>query len=298
MVSRLDFAEAKARSDDLARRTSFRIGGRPEYLFEPQSEEEAGAVVAACRARGVPLRVLGGGCNLLVADGRLEGAVLATTRIRFERVLDDRVEVGAGSSFPSLVSRSADLGIPRLSGCPGIPGSIGGVVRMNAGGKFGCVGDALLEVAGFDEGGAPFRRAIEPDDMGYRKTVFEGMLVTSAAFRRDPSFGPAEREAARRLYLEAMAWKRRTQPLSAWSAGCMFKNPGAPTPASAGALIDGAGLKGDRVGGAVVSPLHANFIVNQGGATFADVQALIDRVRSRVRDARGVDLEMEVQVWR
>ena len=78
----------------------------------------------------------------------------------------------------------------------------------------------------------------------------------------------------------------------------MFKNPGAPTPASAGALIDGAGLKGDRVGGAVVSPLHANFIVNQGGATFADVQALIDRVRSRVRDARGVDLEMEVQVWR
>jgi UDP-N-acetylmuramate dehydrogenase len=298
--SPLDFADARAASVDLARRTSFRIGGRPEYLFEPESEEEAGAVVAACRRRGVPLRVLGGGCNLLISDGVLEGAVLATSRIRFERVLDDRVEVGAGCSFPSLVARSADLSIPRLSGCPGIPGSVGGAVAMNAGGKFGCVADALLEVRGFDEEGQAFRRVVEPGDLGYRKTAFQGRLVTSAAFRRDASLGPVERDAARRLYAEAMAWKRATQPLSAWSAGCVFKNPApradAPRP-SAGALIDGAGLKGDRVGGALVSPVHANFIVNEGGATFADVRSLIGRVQERVRSIRGLDLDLELKVW-
>ena len=303
MVSPADFAEARSRSVDLARRTSFRIGGRPEYLFEPTTEEEAGLVVAACRARGVPLRILGGGCNLLVADGVLEGACLATSRLRFERVLEDRVEVGAGNPFPALVQRSADLGIPHLSGCPGIPGSVGGVVAMNAGGKFGCVGDALLEVAGFDVDGVPFRRLVRPGDLGYRRTAFQGLLVTSASFRRDPTFGPVEREAARRLWLEAMAWKRKTQPLSAWSAGCVFKNPappaipGNPAP-SAGALIDGAGLKGDRVGSARVSPVHANFIVNEGGATFRDVAALVDRVRDRVRESRGVDLELELKVWR
>jgi UDP-N-acetylmuramate dehydrogenase len=289
-----DFGSARERADALAGRTSFRIGGTPEYLFEPATEEEAGEVVRACRARGVPLRVLGGGCNLLVADGPLEGAVLATARLRFERVREDGVEVGAGVSFPGLVARSADLLIPHLSGCPGIPGCVGGVVAMNAGGRFGHVADALIEVAGFDLDGLPFRRRIEPGDMGYRRSTFLGRaVVTSATFRRDPLL---DRDAARRRFLEASAWKRATQPLSAASAGCVFKNPGAG--ASAGALIDRLGLKGERVGGAVVSPLHANFIVNEGGAAFADVESLIGRVRERARAQAGVDLDLEVQIWR
>ena len=295
MVLPTCFADARASAAGLARRTSFGIGGVPEFLFEPASEEEAGEVVHACRANDVPLRVLGGGCNLLVADGRLQGAVMATSKLRFERVGEGRVEVGAGNSFPSLVSRSAELGIPVLSGCPGIPGSVGGVVAMNAGGRFGSVGDALLEVTGFDLEGHRFRRAIEPGDLGYRTTRFEGMVVTGASFRRDASL---DRDAARRLFTEAAAWKKATQPLSAASAGCVFKNPPAPAPKSAGALIDGAGLKGERAGGARVSPVHANFIVNEGGATFAEVFALIERVRERVRAAHGVELDLEVKVWR
>jgi UDP-N-acetylmuramate dehydrogenase len=286
------FADARASARSLARRTSFRIGGTPELLFEPRTEEEAGEVVARCRAHGVPLRVLGGGCNLLVADGTIEGAVLWTGNLRFERVLDDRVECGAGGSFPSLVRRAAELGIPALSGCPGIPGSVGGVVAMNAGGKFGCAGDAVVEVAGYDADGRRFRRAVEPGDMGYRKTVFDGCVVTSAAFRRDASLDVG---AERARFHEAMVWKQATQPLSAASAGCVFKNPGG---ASAGALIDRAGLKGQRVGSAVVSDVHANFIVNDGAARFADVVALIERVRTAVAAVAGVPLELEVRVWR
>jgi len=289
-----DFASAGERAGALSARTSFRIGGAPEYLFEPATEEEAGEVVRACRARGVPLRVLGGGCNLLVAEGRIEGAVLATSRLRFEHVLNDRVVVGAGVPFPGLVARSADLGIPHLSGCPGIPGCVGGIVAMNAGGRFGHVADALVEVAGFDLDGRPFRRRIEPGDMGYRSSAFLGRtVVTSASFLRDPAL---DKDAARLRLVEASAWKRATQPLSAASAGCVFKNPGAG--ASAGALIDRLGLKGERVGDAVVSAVHANFIVNEGGAGFDDVEALIGRVRERARAAAGVDLELELQVWR
>jgi UDP-N-acetylmuramate dehydrogenase len=293
VVSPAVFADARASGAALARRTSFRIGGRAEWFFEPATEEEAGEILRACRARGIPVRVLGGGCNLLVADGLLAGAVVSTARLRFERVLDDRVEAGAGASFPSLVSRAATLGIPALSGCPGIPGSVGGVVAMNAGGRFGSVGDALLEVRGFDLDGTPFTRRVEPGDLGYRTSAFDGRLVTAAAFRRDASL---DRLAARRLYDDAMAWKRTTQPLSAASAGCIFKNP-APGP-SAGALIDGAGLKGAREGGAVVSPRHANFIVNDGAATFDDVVRLVERVKAGVLAASGVDLSLEVRVWR
>lgn len=292
MVLPYVFADAKPKSLRLAERTSFRIGGVPEFFFEPESEEEAGEIVRACRRERVPLRVLGGGCNLLVADDAVEGAVLATGKIRFERVFPDRVEVGAGTPFPGLVSRSADLGIPRLSGCPGIPGSVGGAVAMNAGGKFGCVADALLLVRGFDADGKPFSRTIEAGDMGYRSSVFQGSVVTAAGFLRDPRL---DRTAERARFAEAVAWKKATQPLSAASAGCVFKNPAGR---SAGALIDGLGLKGDRFGHALVSPVHANFIVNEGGATFSDVFGLISRIRDRVAAASGLSLDLEVKVWR
>lgn len=300
--ARLDFDAAKAGACRLGERTSFRIGGTPEWWFEPATEEEAGEVLRRCRLRGVPVRVLGGGYNLLVADGAIPGAVLSTRRLRFERLQPDRLEVGAGTPFSGLVARAADLGIPAISGCPGIPGQVGGVVAMNAGGRYGSVGDALVEVAGFDLEGRPFRRRIVPGDLGYRTSAFQGLLVTSATFLRDPGLDAAE---ARRVFEEASLWKRATQPLGAASAGCVFKNPSAAVPdgaapavRSAGALLDRLGLKGERVGGAVVSALHANFIVNEGGARFSDVWALIQRLQARVREAAGVDLELEVKVWR
>lgn len=287
-----DFAEALRPPTPLSTRTSLGVGGAAEWFFEPADAALAGRIFAFAHARGVPIRVLGGGYNLLVADGPLEGAVLSTAKLREERVHPDRVELGAGVSFARVVARAAELSIPVISGCPGIPGSIGGVVSMNAGGRFGSVGDAVLEVSGFHADGRAFRRVVEPGDLGYRRTVFAGRLVTGAALRRDPTLDPA---AQRRRFAEASAWKRSTQPLTAASAGCFFKNPAAPP--SAGARIDRAGLKGLRVGGAAVSPVHANFLVNEGGATCADLLALVERVRERVRETDGVDLELEVAVW-
>jgi UDP-N-acetylmuramate dehydrogenase len=279
----------------LAARTSLGVGGRPRHLLEPSTEAECAAIVSACRAAALPFWPLGAGCNLLVDDGDLPGVVIATRRLRHWHVLPDRVEVGAGRSFPALVRRAADLGLPGLSGCPGIPGSVGGVVVMNAGGRFGHVADALLEVWGVDPDGGVFRRAVRDGDLGYRQSVFEGSVVTGAVFRRDPALDP---DAQRTLFEEALAWKRATQPLSAASAGCIFRNPtGAGAGRSAGWWIEQAGLKGRRVGGAMVSPVHANFIVNAGGASARDVHGLIELVRAEVRAAHGVELELEVRTW-
>ncbi len=292
MVLPHDFDAAHERAEGLARRTSLGVGGRPRWLFEPTSAEACAEIVRMCHREGVPVRVLGGGCNLLVRDGTLEGAVIATRQIRGFEIHPDRVVVGAGQGFPDLVRKAIELGIPGLPGCPGIPGSVGGVVFMNAGGRFGSVADALIAVTGVTAEGACFERAVEPGDLGYRSSPFAGSIITGAVFRRDPAW-TAERGAA--LFRQAMDWKRETQPLSARSAGCMFKNPSRGH--SAGRLIEEAGLKGLMVGKAMVSTRHANFIVNLGGATAEDVHALIARVQDAVRERQGVDLELEVQVW-
>lgn len=295
MVSPADFDHARQRAVTLAQRTSLGVGGRPELFFEPTTLAEVAAVVSALRARGIPLRVLGGGYNLLVGDAPLQGAVLATRRLRGLVVHPDRVEVGAGHPFPDLVRRSLELSIPALAGCPGIPGNVGGIVAMNAGGRFGTVADALLAVEGVDAEGEPFRREVRARDFGYRSSPFRGAVITAATFRRDPDL---DRAAERARQEQAWTWKRATQPLSARSAGCIFKNPDGPAgPRPAGRLIDEAGLKGLTVGQAQVSPVHANFIVNLGAATAADVLELIDRVRAGVRARHGVDLALEVERW-
>lgn len=295
MAWRPSFDEARAAATRLGLRTSLGVGGTPDFLFEPASDEEVAAIVAACRSRGVPLRVLGGGFNLLVEDGRLEGAVLAMRRLRGLVLREEAVEAAAGHPFPDLVRQSVALGIPALPGCPGIPGQVGGVVRMNAGGRFGWVGEALVEVRGVDAQGEPFRRRVQPSDFGYRSSPFAGCVITGATFRREPA---PDREAQQALFERARAWKQSSQPLAARSAGCFFKNPDGPTgPRPAGLLIDEAGLKGRQVGGAQVSTLHANFLVNTGTATAADMQALVEVVREGVRAVHGVTLELEVCRW-
>jgi UDP-N-acetylmuramate dehydrogenase len=286
------FPEARARADRLARRTSLGVGGAPEFLFEPDSEAAAARVLALCHHVGVPVHVLGGGTNLIVSDAGVAGAVIATHRLRGLRVHPDRVEVGAGHGFAQLARRAARWRIPGLSGCPGIPGTVGGAVRMNAGGRHGSAGEALIVVRGLDMRGRTHCRTVSSADLGYRTTSFADLLITRASFRRDPSL---DRKAAERLYRRALEEKRRTQPLGARSAGCMFRNP--PRGEPAGRLIEAAGLKGRRVGGAVVSALHANFILNEGGATASDVQELARLVQREVRACSGVELELEPHLW-
>lgn len=292
MVSPTAFAEARLRAVRLARRTSLGLGGEPDLLFEPASEAEVADVLGSCRDAGVPVRVLGGGTNLLVTDRRVAGAVLTTRNLRWVDVHETAVDVGAGLPFQTLVRGAVGWGLPGLAGCAGIPGTTGGAVTMNAGGRYGEVADALVEVAGFELDGARFVRRIEPRDLGYRESVFEGRLVTSARFRRLPSHDPA---CAERLYREAMQAKQTQQPCGVRTAGCMFRNP--PRGPSAGRLIDEAGLKGHRVGGAVVSTLHANFVESRDGATARDVHRLLDVVRDAVEGRFGVRLRLEVRVW-
>ncbi len=292
MVLPCTFADASATANDLARRTTLGIGGRPEYLFEPRSVDEAAALVRLCRRHGVSLRFLGGGSNLLVASETIEGAVIATRRLGGIEVRGDVVHAGAGASFPALARRAASLRVPALSGCSGIPGTVGGAVIMNAGGRFGTIAQALVAVEGIDREGRVFRRATAERDFGYRRSPFDQVLVTGATFRRDAALDPDE---ATRLFRTALDAKRDVQPLGARSAGCIFKNPDAGP--SAGRLIDQAGFKGRRIGAAAVSSRHANFIVNEGGATASDIRTLITLVRDAVREAFGVDLDLEVRIW-
>jgi UDP-N-acetylmuramate dehydrogenase len=266
----------------------------PEGLFEPRDEVEAARILAHAHACGIPVRVLGGGCNLLADDGPIPGVVVSTRRLTRREVGEDRVRVGAGYSFPRLVREALDLPIPALAGCPGIPGTVGGAVCMNAGGRHGNAGDAVLAIEGLEPDGSPFSRPAAPGDFGYRTSAFEGRLVTAAVFRR----APADRAALRALHEEALAHKRRTQPLSERSAGCIFRNPfPAGEGPSAGALVEAAGLKSLAVGGARVSERHANFIVTAPGARAADVTALIEAIREAVAARTGVLLCLEVRRW-
>ncbi len=286
------FEPARLSAPPLATRTSLKIGGRPELFFEPETRDEAAEIIRALREQGVPIHFLGGGYNVLVRDGVLPGAVITSRRLTYTRRERDCVVVGAGISFPRLVRNAAAWHIPTISGCPGIPGQVGGVIAMNAGGRFGCVSDALLAVEGVDDEGNPFDVAVDGSAFGYRTSPFLGCFITGATFRRLPSFDESE---ARARFQEAMAWKRVTQPLNVASAGCMFKNP-APS-LSAGRLIEAAGLKGERVGGAQVSDLHANFIVNRGNATAEDVWRLVRRIQERVEETSSIALELEVRTW-
>lgn len=237
MVSLTAFAEARMRAVQLARRTSLGLGGEPDLMFEPESENEVGEILVACRRAGVRVRILGGGTNLLVTDQRVEGAVITTRGLRWVNVGAESVEVGAGLPFPTLVRGAVQWGVPGLAGCAGIPGTTGGAVVMNAGGRFGEVADALLEVRGFELDGGAFVRTVERGDLGYRESVFEGRLVTSAVFRRVEGY---DVDAALRLHREALGSKQAHQPLGVRTAGCMFRNP--PAGPSAGRLIDEAGL--------------------------------------------------------
>jgi UDP-N-acetylmuramate dehydrogenase len=264
----------------LAPYTTLKVGGPAEYFIEPRDPDELARVLAAARECDVPLRVLGSGANLLVRDAGVRGAVVRLTR--FTRRRGWHVEAGYG--LPRLVKESVAEGLAGLEPLAGVPAAVGGAVRMNAGGRHGEIAGAVayVDVVGPD---GTLRR-LRRDEVGfrYRGTSLGDAVVVAAGFdlRPDP-------QAARR-YGEILAAKKATQPLGVPSAGCMFKNPPG---AHAGRLIDECGLKGARVGRAHVSRKHANFIVNEGGASADDVLRLVDLVRSRV----PVPLELEVLVW-
>lgn len=277
--------------------TSFRIGGPAEAWVEPQDLKELKALLALADAAQMPVTPIGGGANLLVKDSGIPGLVISLQAPAFRRleVEGARVTVGAGVGLDRVVAAARDAGLGGCEFLTGIPGKVGGAVRMNAGtrdgqGGFRAMSDVVTEVVTLRRDGTTVVRPADEIGFQYRHSALNGDLVLEAVLALTPR--PSEEVAQRVAAL--MAHKRATQDLSAPSAGCVFKNP--PRGGAAGRLIDQAGLKGMRVGDAAVSPRHANFIVNLGAAKASDVLALIAAVQYKVLQEHGAFLELEVQV--
>lgn len=275
----------------LAPRTTWGVGGPAWCLCRVHSATEAAWVRREASRHGVACRVLGRGSNLLVADAGFAGVLLSLKGdLAKVKVLEDGLLAGAGAHLPALVKLAARRGLAGLEWAAGIPASLGGAVAMNAGAAGGSVSAILAEVELLLANGGQFLAGPRDLKPGYRRGGLpRGAMVLGARLRLTPD-DPGAVAARTRAVLER---RMASQPLTAATAGSVFKNPAGDF---AGRLIEVAGCKGWRVGGAVVSFRHANFIENAGGATAAQVLALIERVRRQVRQTSGVDLEPEVEV--
>ena len=275
--------------------TTWRIGGPAEWFAEPGSAPELIAHASWAVAEGLAFRCIGAGSNLLIADGGLPGLTLCNRRLQGS-VLDAGegwVEAEAGEPIPTLARKVARAGLSGLEWSVGIPGTVGGAVVMNAGAQGGCTAEWLHSVRVIDPARpeAPFTLLARDLNFAYRHSRLQDdpLLVLSARFRLEAGHDPAAVSARTSGNLQS---RTSTQPYQQPSCGSVFRNP---EPEKAGRLIEELGLKGLRVGDAQVSPLHANFIVNLGGASASDIDHLIAVVRERVREARGITLQPEVK---
>jgi len=286
------FEEIVERDKPLAPMTTFKIGGPAEYFLEPHSEEELKAVAERCAEAELPMRVLGNGSNILVPDEGVKGAVIRLDAKQFSGFSNEEelARAGASLSLSKLVRGAAEARLSGLEPLVGIPGWVGGAVKMNAGGAFGDIGQSVERVKVMNTHGQVFYR--EKDDLafGYRTSNISARFILEVELRL---IGDDERRIAK-MMKEVWFHKKNTQPVAHRSAGCIFKNPRGM---SAGALIDQAGLKGTRVGGAVVSRKHANYIVAGDDATARDVRDLIDQIRTKVHERNEIFLELELEVW-
>lgn len=287
--------EGIERDYPLARLTTVRAGGAAEFFARPESSDEVVELLAWARAEGHPVEVVGSGSNLLVADAGVPGLVLKLAGELTELERDgERVLCGGGVRLPSATAKIANWGLTGLEFGINIPGTVGGAVRMNANAYGGELARVLewVEVCTADGAG---RRA--PEELGFeyrRSNLTPGEVVTRASFQLAPA-DPAEVKAT----LAEMRGKRReAQPSGIKTFGSTFKNPDDPRAEgrTAGQLLEAAGCRGLRVGGARLSPKHANFVENTGEATTADVLALMAAGRRAVHERFGVVLEPEVQI--
>ncbi len=292
-MSSLDaFSAITRRNEPLAPFTWMKIGGAAEYFIEPRDADELARVVKCCHENRIPIHVLGSGSNLLVHDEGIKGVVVHMTGPAFSRikVAPPRITAGAGALLSQLISASVKAALSGMENLAGIPGTVGGALHGNAGGKTGDIGQFVHSATVITLKGEKFVRSEDELNFAYRESSIDDLCILEATFELqadDPE------EITRRLR-KIWIMKKATQPLSFQSAGCIFKNPRGM---SAGALIDQAGLKGTRVGEAEISDRHANFVVTDPGAKANDVLELIDLARSKVAELFGVDLELEIQIW-
>jgi len=283
---------ARVRTDYLlGPHTTFKIGGPAEFMVNARDAEAVGELVQRLEGE-TALRVMGAGSNILVDDAGISGVVLSLAGTLREIYIEEgMLDVGAGVKLRALLKEAADLGFTGLESLAGIPGTVGGAVQMNAGGREGTIGDAVHSVTCVSDTGQLETLTREQCAFGYRANSLAGKIVLSARLR----LVEEDRKVIVRKMSEMMAVKKRTQPLGSLSAGCVFKNP--PGEKSAADLIREAGLVGEHVGGAYVSAKHANYIINREGASFDDVSGLIDMIVKRVEDLFGVRLALEIEIW-
>lgn len=280
-------------NEPMSEHCSFKIGGPARLMLLPSSAEEAASALAILRSSGAQVLIVGSCTNLLIPDEGYPGAVVRMSKPASSMELLDavRIRAQAGATLNALAVFAAQHELTGLEFAHGIPGSVGGGVAMNAGAYGGEMRDVLESAEYVDKDGAI--RTLSGDALGlsYRHSAFSDTdkLITSAVFRLTPGDG----EAVRARMNELIEKRRASQPLDMPSAGSTFKRP---KTGYAAALIDEAGLKGLRVGGAMVSAKHAGFVVNAGGATYTDVIELMREVRRRVCEFSGVLLEPEVKI--
>ncbi|CDX03025.1 UDP-N-acetylenolpyruvoylglucosamine reductase [Desulfitobacterium hafniense] len=268
---------------------TWRIGGLAETVCWPESEEELREIWLKCQEQGIPFRLFGRGSNVLFPDEGLPGVTVISTGLAQSVWDSERVTVGAGYSLARLSQEAADRGLTGLEFARGIPGTVGGAVVMNAGAHGGSIQDILEEVKILAPEGEVQRLAKEDIQFGYREcSLRDQAIVLEGVFH----LKPGDPDVIQATMSENLARRKAAQPLELPNAGSVFRNPPG---GSAGRLIEEAGWKGKRLGGAQVSSKHANFIVNQGNATARDVLALIREIQKDVHHQFGVELKTEVR---
>ena len=291
LVQAVSDATVIRRDERLAKHTTLRVGGAADLYVEPASEADLAAVLNWCHKHDRQWLMLGRGSNLLVKDAGFRGVVVCLAQPQFSRieVAGERLTCGAGAKLKTVAVEARRNSLAGLEFLEGIPGSLGGALRMNAGAMGRATLDVVESVRLMSFEGVVEERPVRELAAAYRGCqTLKTHIALSAVLRGQP--GPRQAIEQRMSDYSQRRWK--TQP-AAPSAGCTFKNPAS---ISAGKLIDELGLKGTRVGGAVVSAEHGNFIVNSGAATARDILDLIELIRQRVRAERGIELETEVEI--
>jgi len=291
LAARVSSATVIRRDESMAKHTTLRVGGPADYYVEPTNEADLAAVLKYCGERGLKFFILGRGSNLIVRDGGFRGVVICLSSLEFSRIEINgtRLRAGAGAKQKNVAVEAKRAGLSGVEFLEGIPGSIGGALRMNAGAMGGETFNAVESVRVMDFAGNV--RELTPAEMSvsYRSCeALKNHVALGAVFRGTPA--PREEIEAR---MKAFSEKRWSSQPAAPSAGCMFKNP---PPIPAGKLIEELGLKGMKSGGARVSLEHGNFLVNDGNATARDVLDLIGFLQAKAQAERGIDLQSEVEV--
>jgi UDP-N-acetylmuramate dehydrogenase len=286
------FAEIVKPQEPLVPYTALKLGGQAQFLAQPRSVEELVRLLAECQRERLPVRVLGGGANLLIRDEGVRGVVLRLTAAAFTAVelKDKQIRAGGGASLSSLISEAARHSFTGLESLIGLPGTVGGALRCNAGTRSGYIGELVEEAEVVDREGNRQRLVRSELDFNPQSSSFEDAVVLSATFRLETDNPDTILKRMRKFWIH----KKAHQPLSFQSAVRLFRDPRGQ---AADQLIEQAGLAGSHVGKAELSERNVNYLVVQPGATARDVLRLIDLVRTKVSERFGQTLELALMVW-